>query len=142
MHTQYLAARSSSTKKVAALESHNLATDLSTYPRRICSDMMQLDLTHVRSNHIAGNMAGFRNLTRTTSDRRNRCQRTSNLWQCLAFWPQQLPVRASSRSKNLSWLSPSAKNPCTRVSTSKRHTGWASAPVLTQPSTVEGAAWH
>ncbi len=146
MHTQYLAAHPSCEQLFAANASQNLSTDLSTYPHRPSLGKMPMGGTSVLPASIAGKMAGFTKPSRTTSDRRYRCRRASNFWQHSAFWSPLLPVRASSRSKNLSWLiqSRSAKSPFTQASTSNSHTGWASAPALTQPKplTAEGAAWH
>ena len=150
MHTQYLADRTSCERVLATLESHKLPTDLSIYPHLPHFGIVKTGGASARPNSIAGQMAGFTPKPRITSDRRYRCRRTSNFSQCSALWLPLLPARASSRSKNLSWLiqNRSAKSPFTRVNTSKSQTGWASAPILTtnpiltKPSTAEGAAWH
>jgi len=145
MYTQYLAARHQAPRTVATLESQNLATVLSTYPAAPDLGMMPLGRTCVRPALIAGNMAGFDKPSRTTSYRSYRCRRTSNCWQPSASWSWLLPVRASSRSKNLSWLiqNRSAKSPSTQANTSKRQSaGRAFASVLTLPLITEGAAWH
>lgn len=144
MYTQYLAARTSGEHPFATLESHNLSTDLSTYPEVSRLGKMPLGCTSVRLAYIAGKMVGFKNRSRITSDRRYGCQRTSSFWQCSALWSSLPPVRVSSRSKNLSWLiqSRSAKSPCTQANTNKRQTGWAFAPVLTSCPHAEGPAWH
>ena len=152
MHTQHVADRPSHEHCFAALESHKLSTDLSTYPHPPHLGIIETGGACAPLKSIAGKMAGFTTEPRTTSDRRYRCRRTSNFSQCSALWSPLLPVRASSRSKNLSWLiqNRSAKSLCTQASTSKSQTGWASAPVLTftapklhlKPSTAEGVAWH
>ncbi|MFT6022860.1 MAG: hypothetical protein ACI9PY_000971 [Ascidiaceihabitans sp.] len=76
------------------------------------------------------------------SDRRLRCQRASNYWQHSALSLLLLPVRASSRSKNLSWLiqSRSRLSRHTPVNTSKTGlTGRAFAPTPTA-SLIKGSA--
>jgi len=148
MHTQYLAAHPSSDIVSASNESQNLSTDLSTYPASSHTGSMPVGGACARPFIIAGKMAGFTEPSRRTSDRRYRCRRASNFWQHSAFWSPLQPVRASSRSKNLSWLiqSRSAKSPSSQANTNKRQTGWACASILTPTATATpangGAAWH
>ena len=76
------------------------------------------------------------------SDRRLRCRRASNFWQHSALSPWLLPVRASSRSKNLSLLiqSQSRSSRHTPVNTSNSGlTGRAFAPTPTTPPLMGGA---
>lgn len=149
MGAQYIAEYGGNERKFAALSSQNSASDLLRYPQAIRSGIVRTGRSLLRLESIAGHMAFYECRFRTTSDRRYRCQRASNFWQQWALWSSLLPVRASSRSKNLSWLiqSRSAKSPSSRANSSKRHialrrvTGRAFAPVLTAPS-AGGAAWH
>jgi hypothetical protein len=69
------------------------------------------------------------------SDRRLRCQRASNYWQHSALSLSLLPVRASSRSKNLSSLiQPQFRlSQCTQANTSNTLTGRAFTPTPTTP---------
>jgi hypothetical protein len=69
------------------------------------------------------------------SDRRLRCQRASNYWQHSALSLSLLPVRASSRSKNLSSLTqPQFRlSQCTQANTSNTLTGRAFTPTPTTP---------
>lgn len=71
------------------------------------------------------------------SDRRLRCQRASNYWQHLALSLLLLPVRASSRSKNLSSLTqPQFRlSQCKQANTSNTLTGRAFSPTSTTPLT-------
>lgn len=71
------------------------------------------------------------------SDRRLRCQRASNYWQHSALSLSLLPVRASSRSKNLSSLTqPRFRlSQCTQANTSNTLTGRAFSPTSTTPLT-------
>ncbi len=71
------------------------------------------------------------------SDRRLRCQRASNYWQHSALSLLLLPVRASSRPKNLSSLTqPQFRlSQCKQENTSNTLTGWAFSPTSTTPLT-------
>ena len=71
------------------------------------------------------------------SDRRLRCQRASNYWQHSALSLLLLPVRASSRSKNLSSLTqPQFRlSQCKQANTSNTLTGRAFSPTSTTPLT-------
>ena len=71
------------------------------------------------------------------SDRRLRCQRASNYWQHSALSLSLLPVRASSRSKNLSSLTqPQFRlSQCKQANTSNTLTGRAFSPTSTTPLT-------
>lgn len=94
-------------------------------------------LTSLRGGraHVASNRS-------IESYRRLRCQRASNFWQHSALSPSLLPVRASSRSKNM-WLliqSRSRSSQHTPVNTSKTgFTGRAFAPTPTTPEMTGGA---
>ena len=137
MHTQYLADHALCERSFATLESQNLPTDLSTYPALSHLVKMPLGRTSVLSTSIAGKMAGFKNRPRITSDRRYRCQRTSSFWQHSALWSSLPPVRASSRSKNLSLLTqPRFRlSQYTPANTSNTLTRWALSPASTTPQT-------
>ena len=71
------------------------------------------------------------------SDRRLRCQRASNYWQHSALSLLLLPVRANSRSKNLSSLTqPQFRlSQCKQANTSNTLTGRAFSPTSTTPLT-------
>ena len=71
------------------------------------------------------------------SDRRLRCQRASNYWQHSALSLLLPPVRASSRSKNLSSLTqPQFRlSQCKQANTSNTLTGRAFSPTSTTPLT-------
>ena len=71
------------------------------------------------------------------SDRRLRCQRASNYWQHSALSLLLLPVRASSRPKNLSSLTqPQFRlSQCKQANTSNTLTGRAFSPTSTTPLT-------
>ena len=135
MLTQHVAAQPPIKARSEALESHFrplqragyiMDKDSTMFPSRISQEALTLstDATaHPVSKH------SFK------SNRRHRCQRASNYWQHLALSLLLLPVRASSRSKNLSfWTQPQFRlSQYTQANTSNTLTGWAFAPTLTTP---------
>ena len=133
MQPQYVAMRSAPKGCFEALESQTrrierdgciLDKDSTMLQTRISQETLTLSTvatTHSVSKHPF------------SSNRRLRCQRASNYWQHLALSSLLLPVRASSRSKNLSWSSQSRLSQSKPANTSNTFTEWASAPTLTKP---------
>ena len=135
MLPQHVAAQPPIKARSEALESHFrplqrdgyiMDKDSTMFPSRISQEALTLstDATaHPVSKH------SFKN------NRRHRCQRASNYWQLSALSLSLLPVRASSRSKNLSLLTqPRFRlSQYTQANTSNILTGWAFALTLTTP---------
>lgn len=134
MDAQYVAHRCSCDGGFEALKTQLRRLPACGYLFRAFSPMLGHGNSNRTPTSLEGVGAHFASLQVIESDRRLRCQRASNCWQRSVLSPWLLPVRVSSRPKNLSWLiqNRSAKNRHIQVSTSNRTaTGQAFAAALT-----------
>lgn len=134
MDTQHVAAHFLCGQVFEALKTQLRRLGGCGYLFRTFSPMIPQGNSNRSPTSLEGVGAHFASLQVIESDRRLRCQRASNCWQPSVLSPLLLPVRVSSRPKNLSWLiqSRSARNRHTQASTSNRTaTGQAFAAALT-----------
>ena len=104
MQPQHVAAHSSTNAPSEALESHFRSTRRDGYILNKDSTMLPTGISQEALTLSKGATAHSVSKHPFSSNRRLRCQRASNYWQHSALSLLLLPVRASSRSKNLSWL--------------------------------------
>ena len=103
--------------------------------------MVRARNTQVSLTSETGRVRQFQNARPTHIDRRHRCQRASNSWQPSVSSPLLPHVHPARQKKSMSWSSPSPSrsNLRTQVSTSKRISGQAIAPVPTCPARAADA---
>jgi hypothetical protein len=135
MHPQYVAIRSSTKGPSEALESQFRSMPRDGYISNKDSIMLPAGISQETLTSSTDVTAQSVSEHSFFSNRRHRCQRASNYWQLSALSLSLLPVRASSRSKNLSLLTqPRFRlSQYTPANTSNTLTRWALLPASTTP---------
>ena len=138
MQAQYVAARPSTNAPFEALESHFRPLQRDGFIFNKDSTMLPTGISQEALTSSKDASAHSVSKHPISSNRRHRCQRASNYWQHSALSLLLLPVRASSRSKNLSCLTQPLfrLSQCRQANTSNLPKGnlstkWAVAPTST-----------
>lgn len=121
MVPQYLAGYLAAVDKSDALESQNRRSTFGTYQLLFKSLNVPPRNTQVSLTPEPGRIRHVAVSRPIVSNRRHRCPRVSNSWQCSAWLPPLPPAQAGSQKKS-TWLlipSPSRLSPYTQASTSK-----------------------